>query len=72
MRHTFASILIATGHNLKYIQNQMGHSKTEITLNLYGHLLKETLTDAAQKTEKTVFNCPASVPSEKKGVSGNA
>jgi len=50
----------------------MGHSKTEITLNLYGHLLKETLTDAAQKTEKTVFNCPASVPSEKKGVSGNA
>jgi integrase len=25
---------------LKFIQNAMGHSKIEITLNVYGHLLK--------------------------------
>jgi len=70
LRHTFASILIAAGHNLKYIQNQMGHAKIEITFNLYGHLLKETLEGAAQKTEDFVFkpNCPAPVPTQKEGV----
>ena len=70
LRHTFASILINAGHNLKYIQNQMGHAKIEITFNLYGHLLKETLEGAAQKTEDFVFkpSCPAPVPTQKEGV----
>jgi len=44
----------------------MGHAKIEITLNLYGHLLEETLKDAAKKTEDFVFNCPAPVPEEKR------
>jgi len=69
LRHTFASILIAAGHNLKYIQNQMGHSKIEVTFNLYGHLLQETLESAAQKTEGLVFSsCPAPVPTKKERV----
>lgn len=70
LRHTFASILINAGHNLKYIQNQMGHAKIEITSNLYGHLLKETLEGTAQKTEDFVFkpSCPAPVPTQKEGV----
>lgn len=75
LRHTFASILVATGHNLKYVQNQMGHAKIEITLNLYGHLLQETLKDAAKKTEDTVFNrtplmkpITVTLPSQKKKI----
>jgi integrase len=35
LRHYYASKLIEKGKDLK-----MGHSKTEITLNVYGHLLK--------------------------------
>ena len=68
LQHTYASILIAAGHNLKYIQMQMGHSKIEITFNLYGHLMKEAQTGAAEKTENFVFkpNCPAPVPEEKR------
>ena len=70
LRHTFASILINADHNLKYIQNQMGHAKIEITFNLYGHLLKETFEGAAQKTEDFIFkpSCPAPVPTKKEGV----
>lgn len=40
LRHYFASKLIEQGMDLKYIQDTMGHSKVEVTLNVYGHLLK--------------------------------
>ncbi|MGZ3535376.1 MAG: site-specific integrase, partial [Thermodesulfobacteriota bacterium] len=59
--HTFASILISANHNLKYIQNQMGHSSIQVTMDLYGHLMPEVYEGAAQKSEDFVFS----------GVSGN-
>jgi integrase len=40
LRHYYASKLISKGRDLKFIQEAMGHSKIEITLNVYGHLLK--------------------------------
>lgn len=40
LRHYFASKLIETGSDLKYIQEVMGHSRVQITLNVYGHLIK--------------------------------
>ncbi|KQZ26505.1 integrase [Mesorhizobium sp. Root552] len=40
LRHYFASKLIETGKDLKFIQNAMGHSKIEITFNVYGHLIR--------------------------------
>ena len=40
LRHYFASKLIEKGKDLKFIQHAMGHSKIEVTLNVYGHLLK--------------------------------
>jgi integrase len=41
LRHYYASKLIAKGKDLEYIQTVMGHSTIEITLNVYGHLLKD-------------------------------
>ncbi len=40
LRHYFASKLIESGQDFKYIQKVMGHSKIEITFNNYGHLIK--------------------------------
>ena len=40
LRHYYASKLIEKGNDLKFIQQTMGHSKIEVTLNVYGHLLK--------------------------------
>lgn len=40
LRHYFASKLIEKGKDPKFIQHAMGHSKIEVTLNVYGHLLK--------------------------------
>lgn len=39
LRHYFASKLIESGRDLKFIQQTMGHSKIEITFNVYGHLI---------------------------------
>jgi integrase len=38
-RHTFASLMIASGANVKAIQTCMGHSKISTTLDTYGHML---------------------------------
>ena len=38
LRHTNASMRIAAGQNIKYIQTQLGHSSIKVTLDVYGHL----------------------------------
>ncbi|WP_239834494.1 tyrosine-type recombinase/integrase [Ligilactobacillus salivarius] len=37
-RHTYTSLLFESGVNIKEIQKQLGHSKVEMTLNIYTHL----------------------------------
>jgi len=55
LRHTFASLLIEQGENLKYIQTQLGHSSPTVTINVYAHLMKPTNQEAACKLENTIF-----------------
>ncbi len=38
LRHTFASQLIEQGAHHKYIQEQLGHSSINLTMDTYGHL----------------------------------
>ena len=39
LRHTYASLLIDQGENIKYIQKQMGHSSIKTTMDTYGLIL---------------------------------
>ena len=55
LRHTYASLLIEQGENIKYIQTQLGHSSPTVTLNVYAHLMKDTNQGAARGLEKAVF-----------------
>jgi len=41
LRHFFASMLIEENKNLKFIQSVMGHEDIKLTLDVYGHLIKE-------------------------------
>lgn len=41
LRHTFASLLIAQGENIKFIQSQLGHASIQMTIDRYGHLLPQ-------------------------------
>ena len=57
LRHTYASLLIANGESLKYVQEMMGHSSIKITADTYGHLLKEAHETAAARLDAAVFGC---------------
>jgi integrase len=46
-RHTFASLLIASGANAKAITVYMGHSSVKTTFDQYGHLLPGGEAEAA-------------------------
>ena len=41
LRHSCASILLESGHNLKDVKNWLGHSDIQTTGNIYGHLTNE-------------------------------
>ncbi len=41
LRHYYASKLIESKKDLKFIQQAMGHSKIEVTFNVYGHLIRD-------------------------------
>ena len=47
-RHTFATLAIAAGVNIKALQSFMGHASITVTLDLYGHLLPGSEEKAAQ------------------------
>jgi integrase len=55
LRHTYASLLLAQGENIKYVQNQLGHSSPTVTLNVYAHLMKKENQEAACRLENSIF-----------------
>ncbi|MFD4551673.1 tyrosine recombinase XerC [Streptomyces sp. NPDC058466] len=42
LRHYYASMLIASGLNVKIVQQRLRHSKATTTLNTYGHLFPDS------------------------------
>jgi len=60
LRHTYASLLIEQGENIKYIQSQLGHSSPSVTLNIYAHLMKPVNQEAACRLENTIFETSGS------------
>jgi integrase len=69
LRHTYASLLIEQGENIKYIQAQLGHSSPTVTLNVYAHLMKPVNQEAPSKLENAIFELNGSkmVANNKKG-----
>jgi integrase len=55
LRHTWISLLIDQGENIKYIQNQAGHASIKTTIDTYGHLMKDINREAASRLGETIF-----------------
>jgi integrase len=64
LRHTFGSMLIAQGQDLKYVQTQLGHSSIQVTVDVYGHLLKKSNPDAVARLDEMIFGAGTKTPSE--------
>jgi integrase len=50
-RHTFASMAIAAGVNIKAVSTYMGHASITITLDRYGHLMPGHETEAVDRLD---------------------
>lgn len=55
-RHTHASILLNAGVPYKQLQLRLGHSKLEMTMDIYAHLSKENLKETANIFETSLKN----------------
>lgn len=47
LRHTAASLAIASGADVKVVQTMLGHASATMTLDLYGHLYADRLDEVA-------------------------
>jgi integrase len=56
LRHTHASMLIASGMDILTVSRRLGHSSPTITLAVYGHLICGTDDRAAQIMEAAFGN----------------
>lgn len=55
LRHTYVSILIHQGENVKTIQSLVGHASARMTWDVYGHLFEGAGKAAAHRLEETLY-----------------
>lgn len=55
IRHTYASISLASGVNIKVLSERLGHATVAFTLDVYGHLLPGMQEDAAEQVAGLIF-----------------
>ena len=56
LRHTFATRLIANGTSLAYVRDLLGHSSSQITVDVYGHLCPSGSRKAIEDLDATGRN----------------
>lgn len=61
LRHTYASLMAAAGAPPKYVQEQLGHSSIQVTMDIYSHLFPGGGQEWVQKLG-AVLNAPAVHP----------
>ena len=71
-RHTYVALLIDQGAHPKYLQEQLGHSSIQITMDTYGHLFEgshrryvdalDTVLDATSCNARATESTPPATP----------
>lgn len=65
LRHTAASLAIASGANIKVVQQMLGHKSATMTLDLYGHLFPDQLDEVAERMDAAAR--ARSLPNRRRG-----
>jgi Phage integrase family len=67
LRHTAASVWLASGADPKVVQRVLGHATAAMTMDLYGHMIDRNLWDAAQRLGGTTGARPDEGPDDAGG-----
>lgn len=60
LRHTAASLLVASGANVKAVQRHLGHASASMTLDRYSHLFTDDLEALADRLDTAIWKANAS------------
>jgi integrase len=55
LRHTAASLAIASGASVKHIQRMLGHKDAAMTLNVYASLFEDDLDDVSNRLDAALL-----------------
>jgi integrase len=55
LRHTFATLSLLAGVDVKRVQASLGHATAAFTLDVYGHVTASGLRDAAAKLDQAIW-----------------
>lgn len=65
LRHTYVSLMIQLGEDVRYIADQVGHSTTQLTRDVYAHMFSKVRVSAMQRLN-------AALPHNSNHVAGQA
>ncbi len=56
LRHTCATLLLASGEHPKVVAERLGHSSTVMTMDVYSHVLPDMQERAAERLERLLYS----------------
>lgn len=59
LRHTAATVAIASGADIKSVQDMLGHATASFTLSTYAHTTEKMMKDTADRVQSYYENLPA-------------
>jgi integrase len=62
LRHTWATLALVAGVNVKVVSDRLGHSSATVTLSIYQHVVKGMQASAAEKVARLIFGTGADLP----------
>ena len=55
LRHTWATLALVAGVDVKIVSERLGHSSPMVTWTIYQHVVKGMRSDAAEKVANLIF-----------------
>lgn len=54
LRHTYATLAIQSGDDIKTVSENLGHATVAFTLDIYGHVTEQMKASSADRMEKMI------------------
>jgi integrase len=64
LRHSCATLLLVQGVHPKLVQDTLGHSSYQLTMDTYSHILPALKTEVARRMDQ-IFSTPTKVPTKR-------